>query len=219
MSTKFTDNVTPVCADWLNQVDQLVFEVFNEANTDEEARTAIDVPKDAPKDGKTYLRRDGQWITPNEAEELQILILYLGAHASPPLTGWNGQPLKVGMMYYDTSLGVGRVFTGNKWLNFTDSTQGAPVQTKVANRWLLLIPEAPDGSRTEFSLQDQSGTPLNTIRHNEHVELYVDGHTQRPGVDYTVSNVAGEDKVRFTEAPLATSNLWGVWIDETGQAT
>jgi hypothetical protein len=115
------------------------------------------------------------------------------------------------MMYYDTETEVGRVWNGSFWQNFTDSAGGAPIVNSIANRWKLLIPEAPDGVRTEFSLQDQSGTPL-AITASEHVEIFVDGHMQRPDVDYT----ANDASLVFTEAPLATSNLWGIWIDEDG---
>lgn len=211
MSTKFTDNVTPVCADWLNQVDQVVYEVLKSATTVEEARAALGVAEEAPLDGKSYLRRNGSWITPYEAPELQILVLYLGAFPAAPVSGWNGAPLVIGMMYYDTTLGVGRVFTGTGWLNFTDTIGGVTIQNYSANRWLMSIVEAPDGSRTVFTMQDQGGTPLD-IQNNEHVEVFVDGHMQQPGVDYTASGSV----LTFTEAPLATSNLWGIWIDDDG---
>jgi hypothetical protein len=84
----------------------------------------------------------------------------------------------------------------------------------LANRWLINLVEAPDGTRTVFEMQDSAGTPLN-LAFAEHVELFVDGHPQQPGVDYTVSGAV----LTFAEAPLATSNLWGVWIDDDGLAT
>jgi hypothetical protein len=211
MSDKFQDNVTPICADWLNTVDQLVYEVFQEAETAEEARAAIDVVEEAPKDGLGYARRDGQWVPMYDLPELQILTMYLGAFPSPPTTGYNGQPLKTGMMYYDTTYESGRVFTGTTWLFFTDAGGGVTVTNYSANRWLMTIPEAPDGARTVFTMQDQAGRDLN-IQTSSHVEIYVDGHMQRPDVDY----VAASNTLAFAEAPLATSNLWGIWIDDDG---
>lgn len=214
MSNKFVDNVTPICAAWLNTVDQLVFSIFGEAETVEEARAAIDVVEEAPQDGNLYARRDGAWELVVDAPELQILTMYLGAFASPPTTGYNGQPLTVGMLYYDTTYEAGRVFTGTTWLFFTDSASGVTVQNYSANRWPMSIVEAADGARTVFTMQDQGGTDLN-IQNSAHVEVYVDGHQQQPDVDYT----AAAEVLTFIEAPLATSNLWGIWIDDDGDVT
>jgi hypothetical protein len=211
MNNKFVDNVTPICADWLNTVDQLVYEIFDEATTAEEARDAISAVEEAPQDGNLYARRNGQWELVADAPELQILTMYLGAHPSPPTSGFNGQPLKVGMLYYDTTYEAGRVFTGTTWLFFTDTPNGVTITNYSANRWPMNIVEAADGTRTVFTIQDQGGTNLN-IQHSAHVEVYVDGHQQRPDVDYTAAGSA----LTFTEAPLATSNLWGIWIDDDG---
>jgi len=211
MSDKFTPNVTPVCSDWLNQVDQLVYEVFDEATNAEEARDAISAVEEAPQDGNLYARRNGQWELVVDAPELQVLTMYLGAFPSPPMTGFNGQPLKVGMLYYDTTYEAGRVFTGTTWLFFTDSASGVTITNYSANRWLMNIVEAADDTRTVFTMQDQGGHDLN-VQYSSHVEIYVDGHQQRPDVDYTAS----ANVLTFVEAPLATSNLWGIWIDDDG---
>jgi hypothetical protein len=212
LSDKFKDDgSTPICADWLNQVDQLVYNVFQAAETPEQAREAIDVPVEAPKDGSLYARRNGAWELVATAPELQILTMYLGAYPSAPGTGFNGQPLVVGMMYYDTSLDVGRVYTGTGWLSFTDTSQGVTVTNYSANRWLINFLESPDGTRTVFTMRDGSGTPLG-VTTNEHVEIYVDGHIQKPGTDYSASG----STLTMVEAPLATSNMWGVWIDDDG---
>ena len=213
MSDKFVDNVTPICAEWLNTVDQLVYEVFKEAKTAEEARDAISAVEEAPQDGNLYARRNGQWELVVDAPELQILTMYLGAFPSPPTSGFNGQPLKVGMLYYDTTYEAGRVFTGTTWLFFTDSASGVTITNYSANRWLMQILGLPDGARTVFTMQDQGGNNLN-IQHSSHVEIYVDGHQQRPDVDYT----AAAEVLTFTEAPLLNSNLWGIWIDDDGDA-
>lgn len=211
MSDKFQDNVTPICADWLNTVDQLVYEVFQEAETAEEARAAIDAVEEAPKDGLGYARRDGQWVPMYDLPELQILTMYLGAFPSPPTTGYNGQPLKIGMMYYDTTCRLGRVFTGTSWMFFTTTPDGVTLTNMTANRWPMVIVESPDGARTIFTMQDQGGTDLD-VQASTHVEVFVDGHMQRPDVDY----VAASNTLTFTEPPLATSNLWGIWIDDDG---
>jgi hypothetical protein len=213
MSDKFTDNETFVCADWLNLVDDLV-NFANGATTLEELRAALGVVEEAPQDGNAYVRRDGVWELAANAPELQILTLYLGASASPPTSGFNGQPLVVGMMYFDTTIGVGRVFTGSDWLNFTDTLSGVSVVTYSANRWPLNLLESPDGSRVAFTMRDQGGTSLN-LQYATHVEVFVDGHMQQPDVDYTVAGAT----LTFTEAPLATSNLWGIWIDDDGEWT
>jgi len=211
MSTKFTDNVTPICADWLNTVDQVVYEVLAEATTAEEARTALDTPGEAPKDGLGYARRDGAWVPMYSLPELQILTMYLGAFASPPTTGYNGQPLVIGMLYYDTTFQSGRVFTGTQWIFFTDAGGGVSLQNYVANRWPMVIPETPNGTLTVFTMKSAALALLN-IQHSAHVEIFVDGHMQRPDVDYT----AAGSVLTFTEAPLATSGLWGIWIDDDG---
>jgi hypothetical protein len=209
MSNKFVDNVTPICADWLNTVDQLVYEVFDEATTAEEARDAISAVEEAPQDGNLYARRNGQWELVVDAPELQVLTMYLGAFPSPPTSGFNGQPLKVGMLYYDTTYEAGRVFTGTTWLFFTDSASGVTITNYSANRWLMNI--VATANDTVFTMQDQGGNNLN-IQHSSHVEIYVDGHQQRPDVDYTAAAAV----LTFVEAPLATSNLWGIWIDDDG---
>jgi len=211
MSTKFTDNVTPVCADWLNAVDQLVFEILQEPDTVADVISALGIVAEAPQDGNLYARRNGAWELVSQAPELQILTMYLGAHPSAPSTGYNGQPLVVGMMYYDTSLDVGRVYTGTGWLSFTDTSQGVTVTNYSANRWLINFLESPDGTRTVFTMRDGGGTALG-VTTNEHVEIYVDGHTQKPGTDYSASG----STLTMLEAPLATSNMWGVWIDDDG---
>jgi hypothetical protein len=211
VADKFIDGQTPVCADWLNTVDDAVFDVLQQAATAQEARDALSVPEEAPQDGLGYARRDGAWVRMQDLPELQILTIYLGAHASPPTSGLLGQPLVVGMLYYDTTFEAGRVFTGTQWMFFTDSQQGVTIQNFSANRWPMTIPEAADGVRTVFTMQDQTGTALN-IQHSAHVEIYINGHQQRPDVDYT----AASSVLTFTEAPLATGGLWGIWIDDDG---
>jgi hypothetical protein len=43
MSDKFVDQITPVCASWLNQVDRTVFVALGSANTVSEARAVLGV--------------------------------------------------------------------------------------------------------------------------------------------------------------------------------
>jgi hypothetical protein len=92
--------------------------------------------------------------------------------------------------------------------------RASDVTVNVANRWPIQFVEAPDGIRTVFTMQDSSGTNL-LIGASQHVEVFVDGHQQQPEVDYTANN----STLTFAEAPLATSNLWGIWIDDDGDAT
>jgi hypothetical protein len=211
MADKFIDNETPICADWLNVIDKVVFGLLGNPQSPEDILKAINGVEEAPKDGWGYARKDGEWVRVYDLPEIQSVQFYLGAYPAPPTTGPFGQPIIVGMMYYDTVLEVGRVWNGSFWQNFTDSADGGTVINNIANRWLVKIVEAPDGVRTTFTMQDQSGTPL-AITASEHVEIFVDGHMQRPNVDYT----ANDAELVFTEPPLATSNLWGIWIDEDG---
>jgi hypothetical protein len=298
MSNKFVDNVTPICADWLNQVDQLVYEVFDEAATDQEARDAINVPEEAPQDGFGYARIDKDWQRVIDLDEMVWQTLYLGAFPTAPTTSANGEALVPGMVYYDTEYCVGRVWTGLFWRPLTVSVYGnlydsyviqadnlslltltdpdgrgngfalyegsvvnvyldgarlvpysavdglgsftiiqptsqisfqtavtgllmveqvRPISSLVvnlANRWPIAFVESPDGARLQFTIQDTNGNNLN-IGADQHVEIFVDGHQQQPGVDFQ----ANGSLLTFTEAPLATSNLWGIWIDDDGDAT
>jgi len=61
MANKFIDGVSKICSAWLNAVDWVVYDVFKESKSAAEARTAIDVPEEAPSDNSSYLRRNKAW--------------------------------------------------------------------------------------------------------------------------------------------------------------
>jgi len=62
-ATTFVDNQTPVLATWLNSVDALLVDVFQEAGTASEARTAISVYSQAQIDAVLALQDDASEIT------------------------------------------------------------------------------------------------------------------------------------------------------------
>lgn len=118
MSDKFVADETPICDDWLNQVDQLVYEVFDEATTDEEARLAIQAVEEVPNDGEQYVRAYQDWVVLRDADIFEFLAMWLGAHALPPTTMLDGSVLVVGAMYYDTVRQRPYVWQGSFWASF-----------------------------------------------------------------------------------------------------
>lgn len=62
MSTKFIPFQTVITADWLNTIDQTVYEALQSATTAQEARLALSAVEEAPVDGVAYSRSGKQWV-------------------------------------------------------------------------------------------------------------------------------------------------------------
>lgn len=61
MSSKFTDHVTVIEADWCNTVDQTVYTALEEAETPSEVRSVIGAVEEAPNDSTSYVRKNEAW--------------------------------------------------------------------------------------------------------------------------------------------------------------
>ncbi len=167
VSTKFSDSgQTPVCADWLNTVDDLVYSIFDEAETVVDAIAALDVAEEAPIDGFGYARKDGGWTKAMDLSELQALALYLGSAASDPSAGFLGAPLVEGNYYYNTTLGVGRVYTGAYWRSLITSVFGATYD--------IWIKDVSAAGSVDVSVADGRGGTID-LTTGATVHVYVDG--------------------------------------------
>jgi hypothetical protein len=139
--------------------------------------------------------------------------LYLGPFAVAPTTDNDGNPLQVGMTYFNTVDSRVYYWTGSSWVD----PVGQNNLTSESGVFNLQDPSADfDGVETEFDLRytDYSAltqTPDTTIA--EQFIVYLDGVAQEPGVDFTIP-VLGV--IEFTEPPVADVIFHGVWIALTG---
>jgi len=202
MSDKFIDNVTPICADWLNTVDQLIYEVFDEATTDQEARDAISVPEDAPQDGYGYSRRDKAWVKTADLPELTWEVLYLGAFESPPLETPTGQPLIPGMICFDQTEEVAKVWTGLYWQPLStarwQSAQDQYVKQVVAASTITTT--TPDDRGSGFSLE--TGASFAVVLNGSRLVPYSDVDSFG---DYTVDTAT--DTITFLVPATGTVQI------------
>jgi hypothetical protein len=65
-----------------------------------------------------------------------------------------------------------------------------------------------DGTRTTFNLALATDRSLVTVTLAVEVQIFIDGITQKPGVDYNVSG----DTITFGEAPTPGGTAWGLWF-------
>lgn len=134
--------------------------------------------------------------------------LYLGAFSSPPTTDNNGDPLQVGMWYFNTNDGRVYYWTGGSW----SDPLGSNNTTAAAGMYVLQdISGSFNGATTSFNLRytdyaAATQTPDVTIA--EQFIVWIDGVAQTPGVDYTIPVIG---TISFTEAPTADASFHGVW--------
>jgi hypothetical protein len=93
MADRFVDYETKICADWLNTVDDAVFDALGSPATPEQARSNIGAVEEAPKDSKPYVRVNASW----QSTASSLLHNDLGgrdsadAHSQGAITGLNGR--------------------------------------------------------------------------------------------------------------------------------
>ena len=164
MSDKFVADETLICEDWANQVDQLVYNVFDEATTDEEARLAIQAVEEVPDDGEQYVREYQNWVLVREADALTPLVLYLGAFATAPTTMNDGSVLVPGAMYLNTTTQRPYWWTGTFWSTFE-------VNAPAVNTALVYI---DPGLSIDLSVADENGN-THALTSFETVWVFVNG--------------------------------------------
>lgn len=139
--------------------------------------------------------------------------LFLGAFATAPTTDNDGNTLTVGMWYFNTVDSRVYYWTGASWVD----PIGDNNLTSESGVFVLQDPSGDfDGVETEFDLRytDYSAltqTPDVTIA--EQFIVWLDGVSQIPGVDFTIS---APGVIEFSEPPDEDVIFHGVWIALTG---
>jgi microcystin-dependent protein len=110
---------------------------------------------------------------------------FLGSKSSVPTVNNTGGALAVGSMYWDSSLGSLRIYTGSAWVA---TAIAAPVAVTVSQL-------SGNGSQTVFTLS--SAPPTQNA-----CEVFISGVAQTTGVDYTVVGTA----LTFASAPPSGAN-------------
>jgi hypothetical protein len=93
MAQRFVDFETKICADWLNTVDDAVFDALGTPRTPDEARQNIGAIEEAPNDGTPYVRKNLAWL----AAAAALAHNELGGRSDPDthpqtaITGLNGR--------------------------------------------------------------------------------------------------------------------------------
>jgi hypothetical protein len=114
---------------------------------------------------------------------------YLGAKAGDPALDNDGNALMTGALYWNTTIGQMRVYSGTAWVP-QPSTSALLDQTFSGT-----------GAQTAFTLTSATGAALN-------LEVFISGVRQVPGTNYTVSG----STLTFVAAPPAgTNNIYVRW--------
>lgn len=93
--------------------------------------------------------------------------LFLGAFASDPTMGNDGDPLTLGATYYNTTIGESRVWNGSSWVPVAKVSVGGVLQGTI------VVP----ADTTTFTIGDYVS-----------LSLAQNGLTLRPGIDYTMDS-------------------------------
>lgn len=93
--------------------------------------------------------------------------LFLGAFASDPTVGNDGDPLTLGATYYNTTIGESRVWNGSSWVPVAKVSVGGVLQGTI------VVP----ADTTTFTIGDYVS-----------LSLAQNGLTLRPGIDYTMDS-------------------------------
>jgi hypothetical protein len=117
---------------------------------------------------------------------------YLGQKASDPATDNDGNALITGALYYNTTDGAMRVYTGTGWIN-ASSAQIATLRTYVY---------VATAAQTLFSGSDINGNTLTYVA--PYIIVSLNGLELRPTVDYTMS---GGSSVTLTSAAALGEEL------------
>jgi hypothetical protein len=113
---------------------------------------------------------------------------YLGQKANDPSVDNDGNPLVTGALYYNTTDGAMRVYTGSGWIN-ASSAQVATMKTYVY---------VATAGQTLFSGNDANGSSLTFVA--PYIIVSLNGLELRPTVDYTMS---GGSSVTLTSGASA----------------
>jgi hypothetical protein len=117
--------------------------------------------------------------------------IYLGDFASAPTVDNDGDPLAVGMMYYDTSTNQLKIYSSSGWQNAGSSVNG------TSGRYTYTI----SGTPSSVTGVDDSG---NTLAYDAgYIDVYLNGVKQVNGTDVTVTS---GDTVIFASA-LANADV------------
>lgn len=117
---------------------------------------------------------------------------YLGQKGSDPSVDNDGNALITGALYYNTTTGAMRVYTGTGWIN-ASSAQVATMKTYVY---------VATAGQTIFSGADFNGNSLTYVA--PYIIVSLNGLELRPTVDYTMS---GGSSVTLTSAAAAGEEL------------
>lgn len=135
--------------------------------------------------------------------------LYLGAFASAPTLDNDGNPLTVGMEYFNTGDSRAYFWTGSSWVD----PVGTRHLTTASGTFNLQNPSAGfNGVTTDFNLRYTdyaAATQTPDVDIAEQFFVWLDGVAQRPGVDFTIPALG---TIRFTDAPAADVLFHGVWV-------
>lgn len=101
---------------------------------------------------------------------------YLGSKASDPALDNDGNPLVSGALYYNTTLGAMRVYTGSIWIN----SSSAPFVTFACFEYVATA------GQTVFSGADANATTLSYTPN--FIQVIFNGAMLRPGDDFTATN-------------------------------
>ena len=117
--------------------------------------------------------------------------IYLGDFSSAPTVDNDGDPLAVGMMYYDTSTNQLKIYSSSGWQNAGSSVNG------TSGRYTYTI----SGTPSSVTGVDDSG---NTLAYDAgYIDVYLNGVKQVNGTDVTVTS---GDTVTFASA-LANADI------------
>lgn len=139
--------------------------------------------------------------------------LFLGAFATPPVADNDGNPLTVGMNYFNTGNSHVYYWTGASWVDPVGTTN----LTSSSGTFVLQDPSGGfDGVTTDFNLRytDYSAaTKTPDVVIAEQFFVWLDGVAQKPGVDFTIPALG---IIRFAVAPASDVLFHGVWVALTG---
>jgi hypothetical protein len=117
--------------------------------------------------------------------------IYLGDFSSAPTVDNDGDPLAVGMMYYDTSTNQLKIYSSSGWQNAGSSVNG------TSGRYTYTI----SGTPSSVTGIDDNG---NTLAYDAgYIDVYLNGVKQINGTDVTVTT---GDTVTFASA-LANADI------------
>ncbi len=135
--------------------------------------------------------------------------LFLGAFAVAPTTDNDGDPLTVGMNYFNTVDSRVYYWTGASWVD----PIGLSNLTTNSGTFVLQDPSGGfDGVTTDFNLRytDYSAaTQTPDVIIAEQFFVWLDGVAQKPGVDFTIPSLG---IIRFATAPISDVLFHGVWV-------